>query len=192
MPLTPYGGQKMTKTYIALLRAVNAGGVNTLPTKDFVALLERLRLENVKTYIQTGNAVFHARKANAAELPDQIKVGIKRRHGFAPEVVLLTLDELQKAVAANPYPEADSDPKSLHLTFLTRAPKAPDLTTLDAIRKDSERFALNGKVFYFHAPEGVARSKAFSRIEKSLGVAGTARNWRTACRILEIAEQVAT
>ena len=103
-----------------------------------------------------------------------------------------TLDELQKAVAANPYPEADADPKSLHLTFLTRAPKAPDLTTLDAIRKDSERFALNGKVFYFHAPEGVARSKAFSRIEKSLGVAGTARNWRTACRILEMAEQIAT
>lgn len=176
--------------YIALLRAVNAGGVNTLSTKDFVALLENLRLENVRTYIQTGNAVFHAREENAAELPDQIKAGIKRRHGFAPEVVLLTRNELQKAVAENPYQEADADPKSLHLTFLTRAPKAPDLTTLDAIRKDSERFALHGKVFYFHAPEGVARSKAFSRIEKSLGVVGTARNWRTAFRISEIAEQM--
>ncbi len=41
-------------TYIALLPAVNAGGANTLPAKDFVALVEGLKLENVKTYIQTG------------------------------------------------------------------------------------------------------------------------------------------
>ena len=182
----------MTNTYIALLRAVNAGGANTLPTMDFVALLIRLKLGNVKTYIQTGNAVFHARKSDAAELPDSIKAGIKRSHGFAPEVILLGLPELQKAIASNPYPEADTDPKSLHLTFLTRMPKSPDLTMLETTRKESERFTLSGRIFYFHAPEGVARSKAFSRIEKSLGVAGTARNWRTACKILEMAEQIAT
>jgi uncharacterized protein (DUF1697 family) len=180
----------MTNTYIALLRAINAGGVNSLPMKDFVELLGGLGLGNVKTYIQTGNAVFRARTTDAAALPDKIKARIKRNHGFAPEVVLLRLDELRRAIAANPYPEADSDPRALHLTFLARAPKAPDLAVLDNTRKDSERYALKGRVFYFHAPEGVARSKSFSRIEKALGVAGTARNWRTACKILEMAQAI--
>ena len=175
---------------IALLKGVNVGGANALPMKDFVALLEELKLENIKTYIQSGNAVFRARKTDAARLPDRIKAGIEQRHGFAPDVILLGLDELRHAIASNPYPEADSDPKSLHLTFLARTPGSADLTALHEILEDGERFVLQGKVFYFHAPEGVARSKAFSRIEKSLGVAGTARNWRTACRILEMAEQI--
>jgi uncharacterized protein (DUF1697 family) len=181
----------MTSTYIALLRAINAGGVNSLPMKDFVELLEGMGLRDTTTYIQTGNAIFRARKTDATTLPDRIKARIKRDHGFAPEVILLGLQELEHAIALNPYPEADSDPKALHLTFLARAPKTPDLATLEKSLKDSEHFALKGRVFYFHAPEGVARSKAFPRIEQSLGVVGSARNWRTACSILEIAQQVA-
>ena len=181
----------MNDTCIALLKGVNVGGANTLPMKDYVALLEELGLGNVKTYIQSGNAVFHTRETDASALPERIKAGIERRHGYAPDVILLGVEELRHAIASNPYPEANSDPKSLHLTFLARAPAAANLTALDDLRKDSERFTLQGKVFYFHAPEGVARSKAFSRIEKSLGVVGTARNWRTACRILEMAEQIA-
>ncbi|MBI1822109.1 MAG: DUF1697 domain-containing protein [Nitrospirae bacterium] len=179
-------------TYIALLRAINAGGVNSLSMKDLVKLLESMGLGNIKTYIQTGNAVFLGKETDAIELPDKIKARIKRSHGFAPEVILLRLEELECAIASNPYPEADSDPKALHLTFLTCTPKAPDLAALDKIRKESERFVLKGRVFYFHAPEGVARSKSFSRIEKSLGVFGTARNWRTASRILEMARQIAS
>jgi len=181
----------MKNTYIALLRGINAGGANSLPMKDFVGLLEGIGLRNIKTYIQTGNAVFQAKESDAAELPATIKTRIKHSHGFAPEVVLLRLDELESAIASNPYPEADSDPKALHLIFFSCTPKTPDLTALEKIRKDSECFVLTGRVFYFYAPEGVGRSKLFSRIEKSLGVVGTARNWRTACKILEMAQQIA-
>jgi uncharacterized protein (DUF1697 family) len=61
-------------------------------------------------------------------LPEKIKVEIGTRHGFAPEVVLFGLDEMESAIARSPYPEAASDPKSVHLTFLTSAPRTPDLT----------------------------------------------------------------
>ncbi len=181
----------MTGTYIALLRGVNAGGVNSLPMKDFVRLLSKLGLKNVKTYIQTGNAVFHAEAKDAAALPARIQAGIKRSHGFAPEVILLTLGELKIAISSNPYPEGKSAPRSVHLVFLASKPKTPDLTALEAVRKANERFALKGRVFYFHAPDGVGKSKLFPRIERVLGVAGAARNWRTADRLLELAQQVA-
>jgi uncharacterized protein (DUF1697 family) len=181
----------MTNTHIVLLRAVNAGGVNSLSMKDFVQILEDIGLGGVMTYIQTGNAAFHAREVDMTGLPERIKVEIGTHHGFAPEVVLFGLDEMESAIASNPYPGAASDPKSVHLTFLTSAPKAPDLTILENIRKFSERFALKGRVFYLHAPEGVARSRLFARIESSLGIAGTARNWLTAFKILEMARQVA-
>lgn len=181
----------MTHTYITLLRAVNVGGSNALPTKHFVQILTELGLRNVRTYIQTGNAVFQTEEEEAADLTAKIGAAIERHRGFAPEVMVLRLDELESAIAANPYPEAEANPKSVHLTFLTVVPQSPDLTALENLRKDSERFTLDGRVFYLYAPEGVARSKLFQRIERALGVAGTARNWRTTCKLLEIARDMA-
>ena len=169
---------------------MNVGGTNSLPTKDFVRLLESLAFTNIQTYIQTGNAVFRAAKADAARLPARIQTRIQRDLGFAPEVIVLRLDELEKAVTANPYPAADSNPKSLHLTFLAAPPKSPDLAALEKLRRDEEQFSHKGKVFYFYAPDGFARSRAFQRVERSLGVAGTARNWRTVRKLLEMAREI--
>jgi uncharacterized protein (DUF1697 family) len=41
----------MTNTHIVLLSAVNAGGVSSLPMKDFVQILENIGLGSVRTYI---------------------------------------------------------------------------------------------------------------------------------------------
>ena len=94
----------MTSIYIVLLRAINAGGVNSLPMKDFVQILEDMGLGSLRAYIQTGNAVFHANEVDAIGLPEKIKVEIGTRHGFAPEVVLFGLDEMESAIARSPYP----------------------------------------------------------------------------------------
>lgn len=181
----------MTGTYIVLLRAVNVGGVASLPMKDLVKLLEKLGLEDIRTYIQSGNAVFRARTTGVARLPEKIRAAISRKLGFGPEVILLRLDDLESALASNPFPEAQSAPQSLHLTFLAAAPTTPDLAALEKLRKENERFALRGRVFYLHAPDGVGKSRLFARVEGLLGVAGTGRNWRTACKLLELAQEVA-
>jgi len=92
----------LTNTFVALLRAVNAGSVNSLPTKDFIRLLEAIGLRNIKTYIQTGNAVFWTNETEAAALAEKTKAKIRRDHGFAPEVILLRVDELERAIESNP------------------------------------------------------------------------------------------
>src|SRR6202008_3189444 len=104
----------MTSTYIALLRAVNVGGVASLPTKDLVRILEKLGLAEGRTYIQSGNAGFRASHTQAARLPAKIRAAVGRKLGFAPEVVLLRLEDLESALAANPFAEAGA----VHLTFL--------------------------------------------------------------------------
>ncbi len=175
------------KTYIALLRGVNVGGKNLLPMKDLAAILEELGSTNVQTYIQSGNVVFRNKATGAARLSQTIAAEIERAHGFLPHVLLLSPAELQRAIAANPFPEADSEPKSLHLFFTDAAPAKPDLKTLQALKSKSERFRLVGRVFYLHAPEGIGRSKLAARVEKALGAAATARNWRTVRKIAEMA-----
>jgi uncharacterized protein (DUF1697 family) len=165
----------MTNTYVVLLRAVNAGGVNSLQMEEFVQILGNIALEDVKIYIQTGNAAFHAREVDMTGLPEKIRVEIETRHGFTPGVVLFGLDEMKSAIARNPFPEAASDPKSVHLTFLASSPRTPDLTILESVRKSSERFALKGRVFYLHAPEGVARAQDCSHGSKDRSVLSARR-----------------
>ena len=172
--------------YIALIRGL--GGRYTIPMTELARILERQGLRDVKTYIASGNAVGRAGKLNVRKVGEQITREIDRARGFAPPVILLSLDELTRAIARNPYPEADDAPKSLHLVFLDEAPKKPDLATVKRLCKPNERFTLDGKVFYFHAPDGVGKSKAFPRIEKALGVTCTARNWRTTKTLQALAE----
>lgn len=173
-------------TLIALFRAINVGGKNPLPMKALVALLEEIGATNVRTYIQSGNAVFRCRDEDPARLAERLSATIARHHGFSPQVLVLDREVLTRAMAENPFPEAEADPVSLHLGFLAAKPENPDLAGLDSLRKESERFHLGTGVFYLHAPEGVGRSRLAANAEKLLGVPMTDRNWRTVCRIREL------
>ena len=176
------------KTYIALFRGINVGGNNILPMKELVVVLENLGADSVKTYIQSGNAVFQHESENVSGLSSRISAAIKESHGFEPRVLLLDLVEMEKAMASNPFPAAESEPKTLHLYFLASAPQNPDLKMLDSLKKADEQFKLIDNVFYLHAPDGIGRSKLAERAEKALGVAATARNWRTVSKIMAMAK----
>jgi uncharacterized protein (DUF1697 family) len=177
------------KTYIALFRGINVGGTNVLPMKDLVALLETIGSQNVKTYIQSGNAVFQNQEENPSLLSNKIRVTLTKSHGLEPQVLLFTPEEIERAIEFNPFPEAESEPKTLHLSFLATMPKNPDLDALESIKSDREQFALKDRVFYLHAPDGIGRSKLAANTEKLLGVAITGRTWRTVCRVMTMAKE---
>jgi uncharacterized protein (DUF1697 family) len=69
-------------------------------------------------------------------------------HGFQPHVLILNPNELQGAVASNPFRAAETVPKSLHLYFLSGAPKSPDLKSMHGAKSKNEAFALTGRILY--------------------------------------------
>ncbi|WER45486.1 DUF1697 domain-containing protein [Cupriavidus sp. WKF15] len=176
------------KHYILLLRGINVGGKNALPMKDLVSILDSLGAVEVRTYIQSGNVVFEASKEAAAHIASKLGPEIKRRRGFQPTVLVLSQNDLRRAIERNPFPDAESDANRLQVGFLADAPASPDLERLGTIKLESERFRLDGKVFYLHAPAGVGTSKLAANSERLLGVPMTARNWKTVCRLMEMAE----
>ena len=160
-----------------------------LPMKELASLLQKIGAERVQTYIQSGNAVFEYEGGESSELSAAISRGVKERFGFEPAVQLLGMQDLRDAISGNPFPEAESDPKTLHLGFLAATPKNPDLKALEALKKDSEGFRLTDRVFYLKAPEGVGRSKLAANSERLLGVPMTDRNWRTVCALMDMARR---
>src|SRR5215212_8658075 len=97
------------KTYVVLFRGINVGGHNVLPMKNLVAILEDIGSKNVRTYIQSGNAVLEHEEEDSSLLSSKIRTTIKKSHGFEPQLLLLELEDIKRAVGSNPFPEAQSE-----------------------------------------------------------------------------------
>ncbi len=173
--------------HIALFRGINVGGKNILPMKDLRTLLEQFGAQSVKTYIQSGNAVFTSEDENAARWTHRIRAAVTQAHGFEPTVILLSGSALDQSISSNPFPEAEAEPKRLHLGFLEKTPASANLDKLEHLRTGRERYQLTGNCFYLHAPDGIGRSKLAAGAEKAIGVPMTVRNWNTVVKLQKLA-----
>ena len=173
-------------TWVALLRGIG-GGIRPLSMRELTAALEGIGLQDVRTYIQSGNLVFKSQKS-AARLAAEIEGCIEKKFGFRSRTFIVSVPELQRAAKGNPFPHADEKPQALHLFFLAKPARSAQLEAMNEIKTKSEQFVLEGKVFYFYAPDGFGISKLGAKAERLLGVDATARNWRTVGKLLELAK----
>lgn len=177
--------------WIALFRGINVGGRHKLPMAELVAVLESLGLRDVHTYIQSGNAIFRSRSRKAAALAARIETAVASGRGFRPRVIVLGVEELRAVIAACPFGGGDPESKAVHVYFLAQPPEAPDLEAMNAAKADDEEYSLTDHALYLHTPGGIGTSRLARDAERFVGVPATARNWRSAHRILAIAEGLA-
>ncbi|HVJ87816.1 MAG TPA: DUF1697 domain-containing protein [Caulifigura sp.] len=178
---------KNSNVAIALLRGINVGGKAIVPMRTLVDCLEELGYDDVRTYIQSGNAVFRSPKKLTAKSAEAITAAVQTACGVDPHVQLLTLAELESVIEGNPFRDGVDDPSRLHVFFLASEPKSPKLEAVETLKAPTERCRLTPRAFYLHAPEGIGRSKLAAALERLLGVPTTARNWRTVEKIREMA-----
>lgn len=176
-------------TWIALLRGINVGGKNILPMKELVLLLLELGFEDVRTYIQSGNVIFRSTGELKHDITDRIATAIEKRYGFRIQILLISAADFRQAIEENPFPGAIDHPQTLHFFFLAQTPDTPNQAALNDLKLANEKFVLTQRMFYLHAPQGIGRSKLAKRVEKLLGVAVTARNWQTVCKVAEMVRQ---
>ena len=176
-------------TWVALVRGINVGGNRRLPMRDLVTAIEAAGGSDVRTHIQSGNAVFDApADRSAASLAAAIRDAIEAAHGFAPLVLVRDAAYLRRIVERNPYPDAVGEPKSLHVYFLDASPTAPNLDGLASLRTGDESSSLDGDAWYLQVPGGLGRSKLAAKAERLIGVPATARNWATVAALLTLAD----
>ena len=145
--------------------------------------------ENVRTYIQSGNVILQSKQIEAVLISSEIADVISDNYGFKPSILSLPVEVLQQVIDDNPFQDAIEDPKYLHLFFLQEPELDVDHTVLRALQTEKERYHVGQHAAYLHLPGGIWKSKLGARLEKCLGVAATARNWRTANKLLALAAQ---
>jgi uncharacterized protein (DUF1697 family) len=134
--------------YVAMLRGINIGPHKRIKMDALRKSFEALGLEQVKTYIQSGNVIFKAGKASTIALGKKIEAGIVSDFGFSASVIVRTRDELGEIIAANPFlKQRGIEDSKLHVTFLSEIQAAPALKKLAELIPIS-RCVWAGKSFY--------------------------------------------
>lgn len=172
--------------YALLLRGVNVGTKNSLPMAELRAMLEALGCRDVKTYVQSGNAVF-ATELGVAALTKAIEEALEQSMGRPIATTLRTLKQLQAIVDGNPFAGVATNPSSLCVTFLSNAPTKAELAPLHAQDWTPELFEVAGKELYSWYPNGQGRSALAVALGK-LALRGTVttRNWNTVLKLLAL------
>lgn len=175
--------------HIALLRGINVGGHRKILMKDLKQALTQLGLNDVQTYIQSGNVVFCTDIKNEADLADAISNKIKTAFGHDVPVVVRTKDYFEEIMAQHPF-LPNSDQKNLYIAFFDKSPKDELIETFKELDFDGDVFTFGNKCLYLNYSRKFHQSKLTnSVIEKKLQVHSTARNHKTCEKLLSMLTQ---
>jgi uncharacterized protein (DUF1697 family) len=172
---------------LALLRGINVGGRSMLSMSELRAALDAVGLTGARTHLQSGNLLVTPAAGREGSLAETIRDVIKGDFGLDIQVLLRTRPELGEIVTRNPITGPEATGSKVHVVFLASTPEANQVNDLDPERSPPDRFVVAGREIYVHYPNGSGRSKlSLDYFEKRLGVVGTARNWNTVTRLLEM------
>jgi uncharacterized protein (DUF1697 family) len=174
---------------IALLRAINVAN-RQVPMAQLRDLMADLGYSDVKTYVQSGNVVFTGPDDEPQAVERRLASALADAFGFEIPVMVRTRDELAAVVDANPLRDVASEPARHHVLFLASEADPERLGEIDLEAFAPETFALRGRELYLWTPGGIGRSPLAKELsDKRLGVAATARNWRTVEKLLALADE---
>src|SRR5271157_3145643 len=131
--------------WVSLLRGINVGPTKTVGMEDLVSLYESLGLENIRTYLRSGNVLFDSPGKDPKELSAILEERITRAVGFPVKVLVRTGDELQEIIIRNPFSSGESHHSTgLHVTFLSEVPSKTLLNEANKIKNEADRFIVYG------------------------------------------------
>ena len=177
-------------THVALLRGINVGGRNKIAMADLRAMVTGLGFADVSTYIQSGNVLLSATKDDDSAIAEAIAGGLSATFCLDVGVVVVSRGELAAVISRNPYP-GEANPKCLHAVFLAAEPsdeRLEQLAAVQAAKGGRDTVTAVGRALYLHTPDGFGTSelaKALARLPGS----GTARNWATTTKLLELCDE---
>lgn len=176
-------------TYIGFLRGINVGGQKKMPMAELRALLSKIGLQNVQTYIQSGNIIFQSDNNSAEDLSLNIHTSIKDHFGFEVPVLIKTPKELQQIF--NDCPFTAEKKVSSYFMLLYEAPNREMVNQVLKISYPNEAFNITNDCIYFYCATGYGKAKMSNNFfERKLRVTATARNYKTMVKLLSLSTDI--
>jgi len=178
-------------THIALIRGINVGPSKRVPMAALREMLTGLGYDDVRTHLNSGNAVFRSNDSPGA-VTAAVEKGLADELKVPARVVVRSRPQLVAAIAADPLKTVGDDGSKHFLGFLAAKPdqaKVDDIAELtDAKSVTPDEVRLIDDHLYLWCPNGILKA-TFIKVDwdKRLGTAVTMRNWNTVTKLAEIA-----
>lgn len=175
--------------YIALLRGINVSGQKKVPMAALRDALAEAGLNNIATYIQSGNVVFDHAKTRHQHLKQLIEKTIEKTFHFDAPVTIRTHKEIATTLAGLPFKDINEtqDSAKILVSFLSRKVERTELEPLIATATANEQIGISNNNLYLYCPEGYGKSRLSNNfIEKKLKLGATTRNWKTVKMLYEM------
>lgn len=172
-----------------MLRGINMTGHNTIKMTRLAEMFRQLGYTDAETYIQSGNIVFSCRNSSIDGVSSEIRKAILSEFSLDIAVITRTPDEMKKIITANPFLEEPGfDPSKMAVIFLELKPSEEQILKVAGIDYPPDKFRIIGSEIYIYCPNGFGKTKLYTNFfEAKMKVAGTARNWRTVNKLMEMA-----
>lgn len=178
--------------YVALLRGVNVGGKALISMSQLKETFERLGLERVKTYINSGNVIFSGPETKRDALTVRIEQAIEQEYKLPVKVLLKTHDELQRIYRQIPVEWATNKELRCYVLFLWPAVDRPEvLEDIPAREGVDEVQYVPGAVVHKYVRKDAGKSKLNQLAGTDLYKQITIRVANTVGKILKIMEETA-
>ena len=172
------------KTYIAFLRGINVGGHKKILMADLKLLLESIGLQDVQTYIQSGNVVFKSKEET--NLASKIAKAIETKYGFIVPVLVKKASELSEILSKCPF--FNEKREKSYFILLEESPTQENIELIATFSNLNEEFYIAQNCVYIYYAVGAGKAKmGVNFFERKLKVIATARNYRTMVKLIDMA-----
>lgn len=172
--------------FVALLRGVNVGKGHRLAMADFRRLLEAAGFTEVRTLLNSGNAVFASSGRSGAAHARTIAAALQQGLDLQVMVVVLSAREFGAVIAGNPLALPPQEHARLLVALAQERGALQQLAALADTVQAPERFAIGDHATYLHCARGILQSRAASALLGKAGRSVTTRNWATVLKLGEL------
>lgn len=176
--------------YIALIRAINVGGHRKVKMKDLREMFIEMGIEQVRTYIQSGNVIFNSDITDAHALSREIENEIRKAFGHEVIVIIRTPEQLHYLIENNPFARKNHQPYMLYVTFFKHDVSPEKQEEIRNLTNDIEMYRFQKGELFSLIDKQTEQKVYFSNnyIENIAGQLGTTRNWNSVNKIYELAK----
>jgi uncharacterized protein (DUF1697 family) len=173
--------------YVALLRGINVGGKTLIKMADLRTCAEELGLDEVSTYIASGNVIFESTERSAAKLETMIEGAIEEQFELPVKVVVLDRTAYARIVKAIPKSWAVDEKLRANVAFVRRGTDAKEVVR--ALQPDpgvEEVKAIDGAILWATKRDVINRSVMRKLIGGAAYKELTVRNLNTTLKLQEL------
>lgn len=169
--------------YVALFRGINVGKAKRIAMADLRALLGEMGFREVRTLLNSGNAVFTATASTPGKLAQRIRAEVARELGVDALVIVKSAREIATILKGNVLAKIASDDSRLLVAMANDPKLIAALEKLGRADWGNERIHVGARAAYLSCANGILESKAAGALLGGLAEIGTTRNWATLKKI---------